>query len=120
MPRLSRFVSLHPYFKIHEGQLEAFKATWPKFVEQTRREEGCLFYEFTIDGDHAFCREGYTNAAAALNHLTNVRELLEQALTMADLARLEVHGPAAEIETMKEPLAALNVQFFACDTGLSD
>jgi hypothetical protein len=41
-------------------------------------------------------------------HLDNVSAMLAQALTMAELVRIEVHGPAAELEKLKEPLAELN------------
>ena len=37
--------------------------------------------------------------------LENVSAMLAQALTMADLVRIQVHGPAAELEKLKEPLA---------------
>ena len=33
MKPFSNFVSLHPYFKVHPGKLEAFKAGFPAFVE---------------------------------------------------------------------------------------
>jgi hypothetical protein len=38
--------------------------------------------------------------------------MLAQALTMADLIRIEVHGPAAELAKLKEPLAHLNPVWF--------
>jgi hypothetical protein len=33
-------------------------------------------------------------------------------LTIVDLTRLEVHGPAAELEKLKAPLAHLNPAWF--------
>ena len=33
--------------------------------------------------------------------------MLAQALTMAELVRIEVHGPVAELDKLKEPLAEL-------------
>jgi hypothetical protein len=33
-------------------------------------------------------------------------------LTVADLTRVEVHGPSAELEKLKEPLAHLNPAWF--------
>jgi hypothetical protein len=49
--------------------------------------------------------------------LDNVGELLAQALKLAKLVRLEVHAPAADIEKLKAPLAALNPQFFLLEEG---
>jgi quinol monooxygenase YgiN len=88
------------------------KAILPEFAAKTRNETGNLFYEFTINGDEVFCREGYVNAEALLEHLDNVSAMLAQALTMAELIRLEVHGPATELQKLKEPLAHLNPAWF--------
>ena len=112
MNQLSRFVSLHPYFKVPSDKMPYLKAILPEFAAKTRNETGNLFYEFTINGDEVFCREGYVNAEALLAHLENVGAMLAQALAMADLIRIEVHGPAAELAKLKEPLAHLKPAWF--------
>src|SRR6266478_9117993 len=103
MKPLSNFVSLHPYFKVHPGKIESFKAGFAAFVEKTAKEEKNLFYEFTVNGDEVFCREGYADAERLLAHLENVGALLAEALKIADLTRVEVHSPVAELEKLKEP-----------------
>jgi quinol monooxygenase YgiN len=108
-------VSIHPYFKVHAGQLDAFKALMRAFVEKTKPEAGNLYYEFTVNGDEVFCREGYIGAEGALAHLTNVGELVAEALKISTLLRLELHGPADELEKMKGPMAALNPAMFALE-----
>ena len=113
----SDFVSLHPYFKAHPGKLEAFKAGLSAFREKTATEEKNLFYDFTVNGDEIFCREGYDGAEALLTHLESVGTLLAEAFKLADLTRLEVHGPAAELEKLREPLAHLKPQWFVQDEG---
>ncbi len=110
--------TLVPYFEVQEGKLEAFKALGPKFVEKTRGEAGCIHYAFSFLGNTAHCREGYDDAAGILAHLENVGDLLAQALSLAELVRLEVHGPAAEIDKLREPLASLNPQFFVLEAGI--
>lgn len=89
-----------------------FTTALPGFIARTRSEEKNLFYEFTINGDEVFCREAYTDAEGLLAHLDNVGPALAQALTIADLTRLEVHGPAAELEKLKQPLAHLKPDWF--------
>ncbi|MEE8348318.1 MAG: antibiotic biosynthesis monooxygenase [Acidobacteriota bacterium] len=106
-----------PYFKVHEGQLERFRSLCERFVEQTRSEPQCLYYGFSFDGDQVHCREGYEGAKAVLAHLENVGSLLEEALTIADLTRLEVHGPEGELTDLRAPLADLKPQFFALEYG---
>lgn len=109
--------TLVPYFKVHAGKLDAFKALMPAFIEKTRAEPGCVHYAFSVNGDTAHCREGYDNARGILAHLENVGPELEQTLQIAELIRLEVHGPAAEIDQLREPLAGLNPEFFVLQAG---
>lgn len=110
--------TLVPYFEVQDGQLAAFKALGPKFVEKTRNEAGCLHYAFSFSGNTAHCREGYVDADAILAHLQNVGELLGEALKIARIIRLEVHGPAAELDKLKGPMGSLNPQFFALEPGI--
>lgn len=109
--------TLVPYFKIHPKRVDDFKALGPRFVERTKTESKCLHYALSFNGDAAHCREGYEDAAAVLVHLDNVGALLGEALKMADISRLEVHGPAAEIDKLREPLKGLNPQFFVLEPG---
>lgn len=89
MSRISSFVSLHPYFEVHSGQMETFQAALPDSVAKTASEEGNLFYDFTINGDEVLCREGSVSAEALLAHLKNVDSHLQEALKIADLGRVE-------------------------------
>lgn len=119
MNPIERAVSIHPYFNVHTGKLDEAKALLREFVARTAREEKVLYYEFTLRGDQVFCREAYTDADGALAHLTNVGALLERFLTLADLTRIEVHGPAAELEKLQGPLGRLNPAWFVYECGLT-
>ena len=109
--------TLVPYFTVREGKLDEFKALGEKMVERTRSEDAVVFYGFSFDGRTAHCREGYKDAQGILTHLENVDDLLKQALGISELARLEVHGPASEIDALREPLAGLNPSLFVMETG---
>lgn len=109
--------TLVPYFTIHDGKLEEFKALGEQMVERTQAETDVVFYGFSFSGQRAHCREGYKSAAGILKHLENVDELLKQALKIADLDLLEVHGPASEVAALQEPLKGLNPSFFTMETG---
>ena len=106
-----------PYFKIHDGKLDAFRAFCERFVEASETEPGCLYYGFTFDGDQAHCREGYADADAALAHMENVGALLEKTLEIADLTRLEIHGAEQELAKLREQFTPLNAQFFTLEYG---
>lgn len=111
-------VSIHPYFQPHEGQMAAFKKMLPAFLDATKDEEGCLFYEFTICENTVFCREAYADGNSALTHLGNVDALLKKGLEISDLLRLEIHGPAAELDKLRESLKDLPVDWFVLECGL--
>lgn len=118
MKNVEQSVSLHPYFKVHSGQMDAVKALLREFVARTTTEPGALYYEFTISGDTVFCREAYVNADGALAHLKNVGDLLQKMVTLADVMRLEVHGPGAELAKLRGPMAAYNPAWFAYECGM--
>lgn len=97
--------------------MDEFKASLPAFIEKTVAEEKNLHYDFTIHGDEVFCREAYLGADGVLAHLANVGALLDPLMKMADLTRVEVHGPGAELDKLKEPLAQLTPVRFTCLFG---
>lgn len=106
-----------PYFKVSEGNLEAFKALCERLLEKTQNESKCLYYGFSFDGHEVHCREGYEDAEGLLAHLQNVAPLVDEALTLSELTCLEIHGPEAELAKLRGPLAALNPQFFTLELG---
>ena len=117
MQALDTCCTLVPYFEVNDGQLDAFKALGPQFVARTRSEPGCVHYAFSFNGNVAHCREGYDNAGAVLAHLENVGALLGEALKISKIVKLEVHGPAAELDKLRGPMAGLNPAWFALEEG---
>lgn len=118
MSTFAKAVTIHPYFQIQAGRIEDFVANMTDFTNQTATEEGCLYYNFTLNGDEAFCREGYVDGDAALAHLANVDAQIKKALSMSTMTRLEIHGPEEELAKMRAPLAGLNPAWFVHQTGL--
>jgi quinol monooxygenase YgiN len=117
MSTTDRCCTIVPYFKVKPENTDAFKALCVEFVNKTQGEHECLYYGFTFDEATAHCREGYANADALLAHLENVGALLQEALKIAELIRLEVHGPAEELDKLRGPMAALKPQFFTLEYG---
>src|SRR5437588_169748 len=105
-------VTIHPYFHVHEGKLAEFKSLVERFVAKAGAEPGCLYYGFSFDGHLAHCREGYTDADGLLFHLKNVSDLKTEMMKLADVVRVEVHGPAQEVAKLRVPMAEMHPQFF--------
>jgi quinol monooxygenase YgiN len=110
-------VTIHPYFKVHEHKLGAFRELCERFVAKTSAEPKCLYYGFSFRGDEVHCREGYEDAAGLLAHLDNVGELLGEALKIAEITRLEIHGAEEELAQLRGPLAHLNPTYFTLEYG---
>lgn len=110
-------VTLVPYFKIQEGKINEFKAACPQFVEKTSSEPKCVHYGFSFNDHEAHCREGYEDAEGVLAHLDNVGALLDEALKISEITRLEVHGPTEELHKLREPLKSLSPTYFTLEYG---
>ena len=118
MSSFDNAVSIHPYFKVRDGQLEACKSFLSQFNEKVAGEAKCLFYNFTFKGDVMCCREAYQDAEGVQAHLENVGALLGELLKIADLTRIELHGPAPELEKLKPVFAEMNPEYFTCECGI--
>jgi len=112
-------ITLAPYFKLKDA--EAFKQIWKADYAAFKNKDDCVHYAFcfTDDNTRAHCREAYTDAKAVLQHLANVAEPLKSVLNpeVAELERLEVHGPKAEIDKLIEPLTPLGCVFYTAEWG---
>lgn len=117
METLDQACSLHPYFHVPEENMEEFRKLCVQFMEKTKTEANCLYYGFSFNGLEVHCREAYTDADAVLNHLENIGELLQQALSIANVTRLEIHGVASELAKLKEHLKELDIQYFEVQYG---
>jgi quinol monooxygenase YgiN len=106
-----------PYFKVSKENLAGFHQLCEQFVTKTMQEPNCLYYGFSFNGDQVHCREGYRDAESLLAHLENVAPLLDKALKIAGITRLEVHGPEQELAKLREPLAKLKPEFFRLEYG---
>jgi hypothetical protein len=110
-------VTIHPYFKVPENNLGAFRQLCERFVATTSKEPKCLYYGFSFNGGEVFCREGYEDASGLLAHLDNVKSLLEEALGLAELSRVEIHGCEQELAKLRGPLADLGASYFVIEYG---
>merc|ERR1719359_2815877 len=89
-----------------------FLAGVKDFQELTKQEEKVKYYGFCMNGAKAICREGYDCAEGFLEHLRNVDVPLKAAMEVSDVVRVEVHGPASEVEKLREPLKSFPAVFW--------
>ncbi len=94
-----------------------FRALCEQFIAATDKEPGCLYYGFSFHDDEVYCREGYVGAEGLLSHLSNVGAILDAALKISVLTRLEIHGVEEELAKLREQLAHLGATYFTLEYG---
>lgn len=121
MSTFDNAVSINPYFQINDENMEAAKTAIAGFCDLVKSNEpDCLFYNFTFMGNAMCCREAYKDAAAVLAHLENCGPALGKFLEIAELTRIEFHGPAAELDKLKEAVAGMNPDYFVSECGIGN
>merc|ERR1711998_521568 len=111
-------MSIQPTFTIKDWA--AAEPIMAEFVEATKTETGCVFYGWTRVDNKLFCREAYVDAAGVLAHLDNVGALVGKLLeSAATLDKIELHGPAEELEKCKANMDGFGTTYWAVDSGFS-
>jgi len=113
-----RVVSIHPYFRVSDGKIDEFKDLCEQCMSVTAQEPKCLYYGFSFNGHDVHCREAYQDAEGLLTHLANVDTLLNKALKIAQVTRLEIHAIPEELAKLTEPLAKLAPTYFTLEYGI--
>jgi len=101
---------LYPYFAVKD--VAAFKQIWKDAYAATQANAEAekshqYAFSFSTDGDGnttASCRESYADGASLKLHIDNVLGPFGACLApeVAELDRIEIHAPAAELPTIKE------------------
>ena len=113
----SNFVSLHPDLKVHPGNLDTVRTLLLRFVEKTVNERG-IFSTGSVSTAMKCSAAKVTKAPKALLRIsTMLGALLSEMLKVADLTRVELHGPAYDLEKLKRPLAHMNPAWFALEAA---
>jgi len=105
-------------FKVPEGRLDEFVATFPDFYRSIDPEtEVMLNFGFAVDKENStvVSHESYKDAAGLLLHLENVDAPFKKALEIASLESVEAHGPVNDLVHLKSALDPLGCQFFFAD-----
>lgn len=110
-------VAFMPFFAIRD--MDNFLDVCNQCIEVVKNETLCLGYGFAISSDTqnsmAFCREAFANADGVIAHLHNIEFLFKEGLCRyGELVSLQVHGPKAELERLKQDpmIQEMNPEFF--------
>jgi len=119
-PSTDKSMILRSRFKVRQGKMDEFKGMFKEFYLDMKPDaEGTLHYGWAVDEEsmRVMCHESYNDAAGVLTHLENVDSLFKEALNLASLESLEVHGTEVEMDKLKSALTPLGCKFFVTDAG---
>ena len=118
-----------PFFNVPEDKMAEFCRQFANFYRQTQQGTGqngqCLYYGFAQGrqgpNNVVFCREGYKDAKAFLQHMTEAEGPLKAAFAMLEQAgaepgKLSIIGPPEELKILKQALT-FQADFFDLDAN---
>jgi len=113
-------VTILPEFIVPAGKMDEFKAGFPKFYTATKNGPGATggyYYGFGISGDSVYAREGFKDGDAALKHGADIKEIVAEPMKAVGAGfKLNVVGPASELEKLKPKLAPRGAIFWELDS----
>ena len=112
-------ITVLPEITVPQGRMAEFEAVMEKFCSAAKTgTTECLYYGFARSGDKIWCREGYTGAQGVLDHLTDVKEPLDEALKIVGEGGLKLYitGPALELEKLRPALSPIGAVFWELDS----
>ena len=113
---MSAVVTVIGYFDIPTGNADPFRANCEAMLALRDKEPGHLATAYSFDKDTtATSREDYENAEAVIRHMELGRHIYESTTGLVDITRVEVHGPAAELEKLDALFSDLSPRFYVTE-----
>jgi len=98
---MSDSISWNLQLSVNPGKLEDFRSLMDEMITSTRKEKGCLRYEWYLSSDESACHilENYVDSSAALEHLgTFGSQFAERFLACVSPTGFSVYGdPSDEV-----------------------
>eukprot|EP00946_MAST-07B_sp_MAST-7B-sp1_P003797 g3797.t1 len=112
--------SICPTFTVQDW--DKAKPIMDDFIKRTKSETGCVYYGWTRTGDQLKCREMYADGAAVNAHLENVGPCIQAILAegVAKLDKIDIQGPADQLEIVKPGTETLGTVYYHTDGGFTN
>jgi len=118
---LGTHVSLVPVFTVPDEKMNEFVAKFGDFYKFTREgTKEVLYYGFAVNGNQVMCREGYSSAHGVIQHLEDVKALLDLTLDIVGEGGLQLWavGPGDQLDILRPKLAPLGAVFWEFESKL--
>lgn len=112
-------IKVNARLRIMPGKMDEFKKLGHACVEMVKqKDKGTLQYDWFYNEGKSECivREHYVNSEAALEHISNVGELLGGLVAISEIS-LEVYGSPSQ--TLLDALQGFDVLYYEYGVGLA-
>lgn len=103
-------------FKLQPERFDEFKAVVRPLVEMTRKESGCLAYEYSVSADRTATHilERYSDSDAVVHHITKTfAPFAERFTALASVSSFVVYGePDAQARAILDGFGAVYMSRF--------
>ncbi|WP_298855590.1 antibiotic biosynthesis monooxygenase [uncultured Ruegeria sp.] len=113
-----QIVTIVGYMTVPETHADAFRKNCADMIELRNQEPGHLAsaYSFGADGT-VVSREDYDSADAVIRHMELGSHIFESTQSLVNITGVELHGPAAEVEKLRDLFSGLSPRYFETEFG---
>ncbi|WP_299985909.1 antibiotic biosynthesis monooxygenase [uncultured Ruegeria sp.] len=113
-----QIVTIVGYMTVPEAHADAFRKNCADMIELRSQESGHLAsaYSFSADGT-VVSREDYDSADAVIRHMELGSHIFESTQSLVRITGVELHGPAAELEKLRDLFSGMSPGFFLTEFG---
>lgn len=91
------------------ADIKTVTAICDQLVERTIQEPGCQYYGYSMSDDNRITFVEYVDdPAAAIYHIENIADILEDFFKVVTMESLTIITPEHDVEGMKQAMAAYN------------
>lgn len=114
----SAVVTVVATFDIRPDCAKQFRVNCEAMIALREKEPGHLASAYSFDGDSAATsREDYENADAVIQHMTVGQHIYESTRSLVDITGVEIHGPAAELDKLRDLFGDMSPRFYITEYG---
>ncbi|MGI9539763.1 MAG: hypothetical protein ACR2N6_06415 [Miltoncostaeaceae bacterium] len=99
----------------HPDGMDILRSDCAEVAKLIEGEPGGLGCAYSFGEDLLISREDFADGDALLAHLAGAQRFAERTLSAADIESLEICGPEAELDKVREPLGAFSARFFVTE-----
>lgn len=113
-----QIVTIVGYMTVPEAHADAFRKNCADMIELRSQESGHLAsaYSFSADGT-VVSREDYDSADAVIRHMELGSHIFGSTQSLVSITGVELHGPAAELEKLRDLFSGISPGFFVTEFG---